>query len=91
MISFLFDLGPYSPLEANHSSCHYATKTRRVQVDGDSINSVGLEEEQYCHYRRLLVSFSVHLSQRRQIVSLRHTNIDAIHSRFYLLLLQQSD
>ncbi|UJR29861.1 hypothetical protein I4U23_017409 [Adineta vaga] len=67
--------GPYSPLEANHSSCHYATKMRRVQIDGDSINSVGLEEEQHCNYRRLLVAFGVHLSQTRQIVSLRHTTL----------------
>ncbi|CAF4547681.1 unnamed protein product [Rotaria socialis] len=67
--------GPYSPLEANHSSCHYATKMRRVQIDGESINSVGLEEEQHCNYRRLLVAFGVHLSQTRQIVSLRHTTL----------------
>ncbi|CAF0763658.1 unnamed protein product [Rotaria sordida] len=66
-------IGPYSPLEANHSSCHYATKMRRVQIDDESINSVGLEEEQHCHYRCLLVAFDVHLSQTRQIVSLRHT------------------
>jgi hypothetical protein len=68
-------LGPYSPLEANHSSCHYGTKMRRVQIDGDSINSVGLEEEQHCNYRRLLVAYGVHLSQTRQIVSLRHTSL----------------
>ena len=37
--------GPYSPLKANHSSCHYATKMRRVQLANDSINSAGLEEE----------------------------------------------
>ncbi|CAF4675592.1 unnamed protein product [Rotaria sp. Silwood2] len=67
--------GPYLPLEANHSSCHYATKMRRVQIDGESINSVGLEEEQHCNYRRLLVSFGVHLSQTRQIVLLRHTTL----------------
>ncbi|CAF0742911.1 unnamed protein product [Rotaria sordida] len=66
-------IGPYSPLEANHSSCHYATKMRRVQIDDESINSVGLEEEQHCHYHCLLVAFDVHLSQTRQIVSLRHT------------------
>ncbi len=46
---------------------------RRVQIDDESINSVGLEEEQHCHYRRLLVAFDVHFSQTRQIVSLRHT------------------
>ncbi|CAF1398035.1 unnamed protein product [Adineta steineri] len=67
--------GPYSPLEANHSSCHYATKMRRVQIDGDSVNSIGLEEEQHCNYRRLLVAYGVHLSQTRQIVSLRHTTL----------------
>ncbi len=48
---------------------------RRVQIDGDSINSVGLEEEQHCNYRRLLVAFGVHLSQTRQVVSLRHTTL----------------
>ena len=48
---------------------------RRVQIDGESINSVGLEEEQHCNYRRLLVAFGVHLSQTRQIVSLRHTTL----------------
>ncbi len=48
---------------------------RRVQIDGDSINSVGLEEEQHCNYRRLLVAYGVHLSQTRQIVSLRHTSL----------------
>ncbi len=62
-------------MEANHSSCHYATKMRRVQIDVDSINSVGLEEEQQCNYRRLIVAFGVHLSQTRQIVSLRHTSL----------------
>ena len=67
--------GPYSPLEANYSACHYATKMRRVQIDGESINSVGLEEEQDCNYRRLLVAFGVHLSQTRQIVALRHTTL----------------
>ncbi|CAF2860578.1 unnamed protein product [Rotaria sp. Silwood2] len=67
--------GPYSPLEVNHSSCHYATKMRRVQIDGEPINSVDLEEEQHCNYRRLLVAFGVHLSQARQIVSLRHTTL----------------
>lgn len=67
--------GPYSPLESSHSSCHYATKMRRVQIDGESVNSVGLEEEQHCNYRRLLVAFGVHLSQTRQIVSLRHTTL----------------
>ncbi|CAF4441572.1 unnamed protein product, partial [Adineta steineri] len=60
---------------ANHSSCHYATKMRRVQIDGDSVNSIGLEEEQHCNYRRLLVAYGVHLSQTRQIVSLRHTTL----------------
>lgn len=67
--------GPYSPLESTHSSCHYATKMRRVQIDGESINSVGLEEEQHCNYRRLLVAQGVHLSQTKQIVSLRHTTL----------------
>ncbi|CAF3113661.1 unnamed protein product [Rotaria sp. Silwood2] len=67
--------GPYSPLEASHSSCYYATKMRRVQIDGESINSVGLEEEQHCNYRRLLVAFGVHLLQTRQVVSLRHTTL----------------
>ena len=62
-------------MEANHSSCHYAAKMRRVLIDSDSINSVGLEEEQHCHYRRLLISFAVQLSQTRQIVSLRHTTL----------------
>jgi hypothetical protein len=55
------------PLEANHSSCHYATKMRRAQIDGESINLVGLEE-QHCNYRRFLVAFGVHLSQTRQII-----------------------
>jgi hypothetical protein len=48
---------------------------RRVQIDGESINSVGLEEEQHCNYRRLLVAFGVHLLQTRQVVSLRHTTL----------------
>lgn len=72
---FFVSVGPYSPLEANYSACHYATKMRRVQIDGESINSVGLEEEQDCNYRRLLVAFGVHLSQTRQIVALRHTTL----------------
>lgn len=48
---------------------------RRVQINNDSINSVGLEEEYHCHYRRLVVAFGVQLSQTRQIVSLRHTTL----------------
>ncbi|CAF1410323.1 unnamed protein product, partial [Rotaria sordida] len=60
-----------SPLEANHSLFHYATKMRRVQIDNQSINSVGLEE-QHWNYRRLLVSLGVYLSQRQHIVSFRH-------------------
>ncbi|CAF3821992.1 unnamed protein product [Rotaria sordida] len=31
---------------------------RRVQIDNQSINSVGLEEEQHWNYRRLLVSLA---------------------------------
>ncbi|CAF0984305.1 unnamed protein product [Didymodactylos carnosus] len=67
--------GPFTPLEANHSSCHSATKNRRVQIDGDSVNSVGLEEEPHSNFRRLLVAVGVHLSQTRQVVSLRHTTL----------------
>jgi glycogen synthase len=48
---------------------------RRVQTDGVSINLVGLVEEQHCNYRRLFVAIGVHLSQTRQIVSLRHTRL----------------
>ena len=55
--------------------CHYTTKMRRVQTDNEPINSVGLEEEQHWNYRRLLVAFGVHLSQTRQIVSLRHSTL----------------
>jgi hypothetical protein len=62
-------------LEGSHSSCHYATKTRRVQINGESVNCVGLEEEHQCQYRRLLVACGVQLSQTRQLVSLRHTSL----------------
>ena len=48
---------------------------RRIQIDNDSINSVSLEEEQNNYHRRLIVAFGVHLSQTRQIVSLRHTTV----------------
>ena len=48
---------------------------RRIPIAGESINSIGLEEQQHCDYRRLLVAFGVQLSQTCQIVSLRHTSL----------------
>ncbi len=76
---FVFDIfrSLFTIAEANHSSCHYATKLRWVQIDGDSVNSVSLQEQS--NYRSLLIPLGVHLSQTRRIISFRH-NIDAIDS-----------
>jgi hypothetical protein len=70
------------PLEANHSSCHYATKIHRSQIDGESINSVGLEEEQHCNYRHLLYLLHlVFIFHKHDKLYYSSYNINAIYIR----------
>ncbi|CAF4875641.1 unnamed protein product [Rotaria socialis] len=58
-VNFVTLAGLYSPLQANHESYNYATKMHPAQIDDESTNPVGLEEEQHCNCHRLLVAFDL--------------------------------
>jgi len=56
--------GPNSPLEMNFTSLCRSTHLKQVQIEGNSVNCVALDQEPFSACSRLLIASNVGIAHR---------------------------